>query len=227
MRRDRITEPSDLPGKVVGTPEFQLTACVWVRGILADHHGVPVESVRYRTAGLETPNRPEKLKLNLPPEIDIAPLDQGMSLSDALARGEIDAIQAPREPSSLLRGEPDVGRLWPDFRPVEEAYLAETRIFPIMHVIVLRRELHQRHPWLAGSLQKAFARSRDLAIRRAAGRRGADDLAALAARPRSCGRGSRSATTGRPTPCRPTATCSTPSWRYHHDQALLAPARDA
>jgi 4,5-dihydroxyphthalate decarboxylase len=163
VRRDRITEPSDLPGKVVGTPEFQLTACVWVRGILADHHGVPVESVRYRTAGLETPNRPEKLKLDLPPEIDIAPLDKGMSLSDALARGAIDAIQAPREPSSLLRGEPDVGRLWPDFRPVEEAYLAETGIFPIMHVIVLRRELHERHPWLAGSLQKAFTQSRDLA----------------------------------------------------------------
>ena len=117
MRRDRITEPSDLPGKVVGTPEFQLTACVWVRGILADHHGVPVESVRYRTAGLETPSRPEKLRLDLPPEIDIAPLDKGMSLSDALARGEIDAIQAPREPSSLLRGEPDVGRLWPRLPP--------------------------------------------------------------------------------------------------------------
>jgi hypothetical protein len=163
VRRDRVTQPSDLPGKSVGTPEFQLTACVWIRGILADHHGVPVESVRYRTAGLETPDRPEKLGLDLPPDIDVAPLDKGLSLSEALARGEIDAIQAPREPSSLLRGEPDVGRLWPDFRPVEEAYLAETGIFPIMHVIVLRRELHEHHPWLAGSLQKAFTRSRDLA----------------------------------------------------------------
>jgi 4,5-dihydroxyphthalate decarboxylase len=163
VRRDRITEPSDLPGRTVGTPEFQLTACVWVRGILADQHGVPVESVRYRTAGLEVPNRPEKLRLDLPPEIDLAPLDKGMSLSEALARGEIDAIQAPREPSSLLRGAPDVGRLWPDFRRVEEEYLADTGIFPIMHVIVLRRELHERHPWLAGSLQKAFTQARDLA----------------------------------------------------------------
>jgi 4,5-dihydroxyphthalate decarboxylase len=163
VRTDRVHDPEDLVGKVVGTPEFQLTACVWVRGILADRHGVPVESVRYRTAGLETPDRPEKLRLDLPPEIDIAPLDRGMSLSDALARGEVDALQAPREPSSLLRGEPGVGRLFPDFRAVEEEYLRDTGIFPIMHVIVLRRELHERHPWLAGSLQKAFTAARDLA----------------------------------------------------------------
>jgi 4,5-dihydroxyphthalate decarboxylase len=163
VRSDRITEPADLVGRVVGTPEFQLTACVWIRGILADRHGVPVESVRYRTAGLETPDRPEKLLLDLPPGIDLAPLDRGLSLSEALAQGEIDAIQAPREPSSLLRGAPGVGRLFPDPRPVEEAYARETGIFPIMHVIVLRRDLHEQHAWLAGSLQKAFTAARDLA----------------------------------------------------------------
>ena len=163
VRTDRVQRAEDLVGKVVGTPEFQLTACVWVRGILAERHGVPVASVRYRTAGLETPDRPEKLRLSLPPEIDLAPLDGGLSLSEALARGEIDAIQAPREPSSLVRGEPGVGRLFDDFRAVEEQYLRETAIFPIMHVIVLRRELHERHPWLAGSLQKAFTAARDVA----------------------------------------------------------------
>jgi 4,5-dihydroxyphthalate decarboxylase len=163
VRTDRVQAPADLAGRIVGTPEFQLTACVWIRGILADRHGVPVESVRYRTAGLETPARPEKLTLDLPPEIDVAPLDRGLSLSEALARGEIDAIQAPREPSSLLRGDPNVGRLFGDFRAVEEAYARETGIFPIMHVVVLRRELHDEHPWLAGSLQKAFTAARDLA----------------------------------------------------------------
>jgi 4,5-dihydroxyphthalate decarboxylase len=161
VRSDRISEPADLVGKVVGTPEFQLTANVWVRGILADRHGVPVESVRYRTAGLETPERPEKIALSLPEGLDVAPLDRGMSLAEALARGEIDAIQAPREPSTL--GQPDVGRLFADFRAVEEEYVRDTGIFPIMHVIVLRRELHDRHPWLAGSLQKAFTAARDLA----------------------------------------------------------------
>ncbi|MEA2177080.1 MAG: 4,5-dihydroxyphthalate decarboxylase [Solirubrobacteraceae bacterium] len=161
VRTDRIGEPADLAGKVVGTPEFQLTANVWNRGTLADRHGVPVDSVRYRTAGLESPERPEKLKLDLPPEIDIAPLDKGMSLAEALARGEIDAIQAPREPSTL--GAPGVGRLFEDFRAVEETYAQETGIFPIMHVVVLRRELHEEHPWLAGSLQKAFTAARDLA----------------------------------------------------------------
>jgi 4,5-dihydroxyphthalate decarboxylase len=160
-----ITRPEELVGRTIGTPEYQLTACVWLRGILADRHGVPVESVRYRTAGLESPSRPEKLKLQLPPEIDIAPLDLGLSLSDALARGEIDAIQAPREPSSLLRGEPGVGRLFPDFRAEEERYFADTGIFPIMHVIVLRRELHEEHPWLANSLLKAFTEAKELAVR--------------------------------------------------------------
>jgi hypothetical protein len=165
VNRDRgIARPEDLRGKVVGTPEFQLTANVWTRGILADRHGVPVDSVRYRTAGLESPDRPEKLRLDLPDSIDIAPLGLGLSLSEALARGEIDAIQAPREPSSLLRGAPGVDRLWGEqTRAVEEAYFADTGIFPIMHVIVLRRDLHEQHPWLAGSLTKAFTAARDRA----------------------------------------------------------------
>jgi ABC-type nitrate/sulfonate/bicarbonate transport system substrate-binding protein len=162
-RASGIREPADLRGKVVGTPEFQLTACVWIRGILADRHGVPVESVRYRTGGLETADRAEKLALGLPEAIDVRPLGAGISLSDALARGDIDALQAPREPSSFVRGEPGVERLWPDARAVEEAYYADTGIFPIMHVIALRRDLHERHPWLAASLQKAFTAARDLA----------------------------------------------------------------
>ena len=166
-----IERPEDLRGKVVGVAEYQLTANVWIRGILAEHHGVPVESVAYRTAGLEQPERQEKLALDLPPEIDLAPLASGRSLSSALAAGEIDALYTPRAPSSFLRGEPAVARLWPDAAAAEAAYFAQTGIFPIMHTLVIRRELHERHRWVARSLFEAFsaARSRLRAVARDGG----------------------------------------------------------
>ncbi|MEA2270965.1 MAG: 4,5-dihydroxyphthalate decarboxylase [Solirubrobacteraceae bacterium] len=165
-RGSGIERPEDLRGKVVGVAEYQLTANVWIRGILAEHHGVPVQAVSYRTAGLEQPERPEKLALDLPADVDLAPLGTGRSLSSALAAGEIDALYTPRAPSSFLAGDPAVDRLWPDAAAAETAYFADTGIFPIMHVIVIRRALHERHPWIARSLFKAFTAARDLAYER-------------------------------------------------------------
>lgn len=158
-----IDGPQDLPGKVVGVAEYQLTANVWIRGILAEHHGVPVASVAYRTGGLEQPRRTEKLALDLPAEVDVAPLESGRSLSDALAAGEIGALYTPRAPSSFLRGAPGVGRLWPDAAAAEAAYHAATGIFPIMHTLVIPRSLHDSDRWIARSLFKAFAAARDRA----------------------------------------------------------------
>jgi 4,5-dihydroxyphthalate decarboxylase len=158
-----IDGPGDLPGKVVGVAEYQLTANVWIRGILAEHHGVPVQSVAYRTGGLEQPSRTEKLALDLPPDVDVAPLQSGRSLSDALAAGEIDALYTPRAPSSFARGEPEVGRLWPDAGAAEAAYHAATGIFPIMHTLVIPRSLHDSDPWIARSLLEAFTAARDRA----------------------------------------------------------------
>ena len=161
-----IERPSDLRGKVVGTPEFQLTACVWIRGILAEEHGVPFETVSYRTGGLEVADRAEKLPLALGPGLDVRPLGNGLSLSEALATGVIDALQSPRAPSCFERGAPGVERLWPDARGVEEDWFERTRIFPIMHTLVIRRDLYERHPWIAGSLQKAFTLARDRVLDR-------------------------------------------------------------
>jgi 4,5-dihydroxyphthalate decarboxylase len=158
-----IEGPQDLPGKVVGVAEYELTANVWIRGILAEHHGVPVESVAYRTGGLEQPTRSEKLPLELPPEVDVAPLGSGRSLSEALATGEIDALYTPRAPSSFRGGSPSVGRLWPDAAAVEAAYHAATGVFPIMHTVVIPRSLLDGDPWIARSLLKAFAAARDRA----------------------------------------------------------------
>lgn len=158
-----IERPEDLRGKVVGTPEFQLTACVWVRGILAEHHGVPVDSVRYRTGGQETPGRIEKAKLDLPPSIDIEAIGPNETLAEMLADGRIDALHTPRVPSPFAKGDPRVRRLFPDVISAERDYHAKTGIFPIMHVVVVRRDVYEAAPWVAQSLTKAF----ELARRRA------------------------------------------------------------
>jgi 4,5-dihydroxyphthalate decarboxylase len=158
-----IEGPEDLPGKVVGVAEYELTANVWIRGILAEHHGVAVESVAYRTGGLEQPARREKLELDLPPEIDVAPLGSGHSLSEALVAGEIDALYTPRAPSAFTGGAPEVRRLWPGAAVAEAEYYAKTGIFPIMHTLVLPRRVHEADPWIAGSLFKAFTAARDRA----------------------------------------------------------------
>ncbi|MDT7707195.1 MAG: 4,5-dihydroxyphthalate decarboxylase [Pseudonocardiales bacterium] len=163
-----IEKPSDLVGRTVGVPEYQLTAVVWIRGILADRHDVPVASVRYRTGGMHTPGRVEKQVLHLPPEIDVAPIPSDRTLADMLVSGEIDALYAPRTPRPVLEGRPEVRRLFPDARAVEEQYAAETGIFPIMHVVVLRRDVYEARPWIAGSLLSAFEQAKALTLARMA-----------------------------------------------------------
>ena len=150
-----IEKPEDLRGKVVGTPEWQLTANVWIRGTLADHYGVPVESVEYRTGGQETPGRIEKAAVDLGERIRIQPIPQDKTLAAMLADGEIDAFQGPRVPSSFVPGG-NVRRLFPDPVAAEKQYFADTGIFPIMHVVVVRRDVYEQHRWVAQSLTKAL-----------------------------------------------------------------------
>jgi 4,5-dihydroxyphthalate decarboxylase len=159
-----IKTAEQLTGRTVGVAEYQLTANVWIRGILDEHYGVPVNSVRYRTGGLHEPGRPEKLAVSLPPDIDIAPIGPGQTLSDMLAAGEIDALYTPRTPRSFADGQPAVGRLFPDFRTVESAYYRQTGIFPVMHVVVIRADVYQRDRWVARSLFDAFAQARQIAL---------------------------------------------------------------
>jgi len=163
VNRDRLPsgDPAALAGATVGVAEWQLTANVWIRGILADHYGVPVESVRYRTGGLNAPGRHEKVGLNLPPGIDIEPIADGQTLSAMLAAGELDALYTPRAPDSLGTG--SVTRLFADSRAEEERYFAATGIFPIMHVIVIRRALYEANRWLARELLKSFTAAKAIA----------------------------------------------------------------
>lgn len=156
-----ITAPADLVGKRVGLAEYQLTANVWIRGILADEYDVPVDSVSYYNGGLHEPGRPEKLKVDLP-GVSIEPIGPGQTLSDLLATGEIDAVYTPRVPRSFEAGDGRVRRLFEPSGGAEVAYFQRTRIFPIMHVVVLRRDVYERNRWLARSFLEAFAEAKRL-----------------------------------------------------------------
>ena len=153
-----IERPEDLRGRRVGVAEYQLTANVWIRGILAEHHGLPVRDVTYVTGGLEDSRRVEKIALELPKTIRVERAAEGRTLSDLLARGEIDAIYSPRAPAGAAR-------LFEDFPAVERAYFEQTRIFPIMHVLAVRTEVYEANRWIARSLVKAFTAARDEAVR--------------------------------------------------------------
>ena len=167
-----IRVPKDLIGKRIGTPEYQMTAPVWIRGILSDHYGVPVDSVTYCTGGEEEPGRQEKLKLDLPPNIRIEPIGERQTLAAMLASGEIDALHTARMPSTFSTGGGSVRRLFENYKDVEQSYFRETGIFPIMHTVVVRRDVYEQNRWVARSLYKAFAEAQ---------RRTYDDLYVTAA----------------------------------------------
>jgi len=152
----RIEAPKDLIGKRVGTPEYQMTAAAWIRGILSDEYGVPVNSVVYFTGGEEEPGRPEKLPLDLPSDIRVERIGPGQTLSSMLGRGDIDALYTARMPSSFRSGGGSVKRLFEDFPTVERSYFRRTGVFPIMHTVVVQRDVYDRDPWVAQSLYKAF-----------------------------------------------------------------------
>ena len=155
-----IRQPADLAGKKIGTPEYQMTAPVWIRGILADEYAVPVASAVYVTGGQEEPGRSEKLPLALPPGIRVERIGQKQTLSSMLDSGDIDAMYTARQPSSFRSGDGRVKRLFDDFAAIERDYFRRTGIFPIMHTVVIRRDVYERHRWIAQSLYKAFCAGR-------------------------------------------------------------------
>jgi 4,5-dihydroxyphthalate decarboxylase len=165
IRTDRgVRRPEDLNGKVVGVPEYQQTANVWIRGILQDEHGIAAKDIAWRSGGIEEPGRGERTPIKLPAEIDLQEVPRERTLSDMLAKGEIDAMMTARAPSVFTRGTPNVDRLFPDYVPVEAAYFERTKIFPIMHLIGIRRSLVEQHPWLPVSVFKAFAKAKEMAL---------------------------------------------------------------
>jgi 4,5-dihydroxyphthalate decarboxylase len=170
--RSGIEKPADLIGKRVAAPEYQMTAPVWIRGMLSDEFGVGVERVTHFTGGVEQPGREEKLKLDLPSRIRVSSIGPKHTIAQMLADGELDAFFTARAPSTFYSRPGDVQRLFPDFVHVEQDYFRRTGIFPIMHTVVIRRDVYRANPWIAQSLYKAFAEAK---------RRAHDNLAQTAA----------------------------------------------
>ena len=160
-----INGPKDLEGRLVGVPEYQMTMALWVRGILQDEYGVDFRKIKYRTGGANTPGRRERLPLDLPAGMDVEPVPEGRSLNDMLVSGELDAVFAPSPIDAFTSGDQAIRRLFADPVAEERAYYAKTGMFPIMHVIGVRRSLVDGHPGLAANLFRAFAGARNLAVR--------------------------------------------------------------
>lgn len=164
VRKDRIHQPVDLKGKRIGLPEYQLSANVWARAILQDDYGVHPEDVTWVRGGIETPGRPEKIALKLPPGVKLESAPADTTISDMLDRGEIDGFMAPRPPSAHVLANPNVGWLFEDPTATAKDYYKRTQVFPIMHVVGVRKTLAEQHPWLPGAVFKAFSQSKAAAL---------------------------------------------------------------
>jgi 4,5-dihydroxyphthalate decarboxylase len=164
-RNSGIKTAADLKGKSIGSPEWAHTAAVYMRGWLAHEAGVKLSDVHWYQAGANEAGRIEKVELNLPKGMTLTRIAE-RSLSDMLAAGEIDCALIARPPNSFLEGHPDVVRLFPNFLELEEEYYAKTRVFPIMHVIAVKRELLKEHAWIARNLYTAFNESKRRSLER-------------------------------------------------------------
>ncbi len=164
VRTDRIREPADLKGKRVGVPEYQLTANVWVRMFLEEDHGIRPSDVTWVRGGYEDPGRVEKISLTLPPDVRVESVQPGETISGLLASGGIDAVIGPRAPSCFDRGHPDVGYLFADPQQAGQDWYRRTGMFPIMHLLGIRKTLAEQHPWLPAAVVKAFEKSKAVAL---------------------------------------------------------------
>jgi 4,5-dihydroxyphthalate decarboxylase len=161
-----VKTPADLAGKRMGIPEWAQTAGVYCRGLLAHEYGVDLASIEWVQAGVNEAGRVEKVALQLPPGIRYRAEPQ-RSLTEMLLDGSIDAIMSARPPSAFTAGDPRIVRLIQDTRGAEAEYFRKTGIYPIMHVLALRSEIVEAHPWVAMNLYKAFEIAKDRSLERA------------------------------------------------------------
>lgn len=165
-REAGLAGPADLAGRRVGVPEYQMTAALWMRGILSDEYGVRCEDIHWRTGALDEGVRRERLPLALPEGMIVEPIGEGETLQQLLFDGEIDALLAPKPPAAFLAGDPRIVRLIPDFEAAERDFHGRTGFFPIMHLIGVRKTLADAEPWLPAALLDACVAARDMALDR-------------------------------------------------------------
>lgn len=159
-----ITRAEDLKGRRIGLPEYQQTAALWMRGILAERHGIRPVDVEWVVGSQEVAGGTERVAITLPDQIRMQRIASDETLNGLLLSGGIEAMITPRPPSSFLDGSGRVKRLWPDYQQAEMDYYRATGFFPIMHCIALRRDLAEEHPWLPQELFRAFSAAKAIAV---------------------------------------------------------------
>jgi 4,5-dihydroxyphthalate decarboxylase len=164
-KKKGIKTPADLRGKKVGLPEWAQTAAVYTRGWLQHEIGVPLTEIDWYQAGTEQAGRTEKVELKLPNGLQLTRVTD-KTLSAMVASGELDCIMTARPPSSFRRNHPDVARLFPDFQSEEISHFERTRVYPIMHIIAIKKSVLAEHPWVARNLYNAFEESKNRSIKR-------------------------------------------------------------
>ena len=164
-RRSGIRSVQDLAGRKVGSPEWAHSAAVYMRGWMHNEMGVKLTDVHWVQAGANAPGRAEKVEIHLPEGVQLTRVAD-KSLSQMLASGEIDCAIIARPPTCFLEGHPDVERLFPDFVDMEQDYYDRTRVWPIMHIVAMRRAIIEAHPWVGRNLLNAFEASKQRSVER-------------------------------------------------------------
>ena len=159
-----IEKPEELVGKRFGVPDYAQTAGLFVRGMLHHDYGVRAEDVHWYWRPPKEAPQGTLVSLSVPERIRLEPLPPDKNLDDMLEAGDLDAIAPPYLPDPFLRGSPKIRRLFPNFKEIEREYYLRTRIFPIMHLVVVRRDIYEQHPWVALSLYDAFTRAKEHAL---------------------------------------------------------------
>jgi 4,5-dihydroxyphthalate decarboxylase len=159
-----IEKPEDLRGKRVGVPEYSMTAAVWLRGLFEHEYGIAPREIYWIQAGEEQPGRKDRVDFEMPPGIRIE-RKSDRTLNEMIASGEIDAMISPRMPTCFVENPARVRRLFPNYKQVEKDYFQKTGLFPIMHVIVIKRSIYEKEPWVAQTLYKAFCAAKELCMR--------------------------------------------------------------
>jgi 4,5-dihydroxyphthalate decarboxylase len=157
----KISCPEELKGKKVGVPDYTMTANTWIRGFLQHDYNVKPTDIKWISGGLNEPGRKQRIATKPVQGLELTQTNEG-TLSEMLENGEIDALIGAREPDCFRNGSTKVSRLFPDYKKVEVEYYRRTGVFPIMHLVVIKREIFEEHPWIAYSLYKVFDLSKKI-----------------------------------------------------------------
>lgn len=161
-----IEDASQLEGARIGVPQYQMTAAVWVRDMLMTEYGLDLRAIQWRTGGLDEKGETERIPLSVPEGYSIEPIPDSTCLSEMLERRALDAVVSPRMPQSFADKQGSVRRLFGNHKEVEQQYFRKTGIFPIMHTVVIRRDVLNKRSETAQNLFDLLEASKQLAFKR-------------------------------------------------------------